>query len=124
MKKKLISLLFAMLLLVSSIPVAHAQAEVMSTRSAMSVRASISSSGRVTGTGTSANERKTVTITLYRQSGSSWVYVTSATKTKTAATVTATATATLIDGAYYKAVATCQNDSMSSPITNTTYYSN
>lgn len=124
MKKKLISLLLVLLLFVSSIPITQALAESASTRSAMNVNASIRSSGRITGTGSSANESKTVTVTLYRQSGSSWVYVTSASKTQTAITVTVSTTATLIDGAYYKAVATCKNDSMSSPITHTAYYSN
>ena len=124
MKRKLISLLLVALLFISIIPVTQALADGASTRAAMTVRASISSSGRITGTGTSANESKTVTVTLYRQSGSSWIYVTSASKTQTAITVTASTTATLIDGAYYKAVATCKNESMSSPITHTAYYSN
>lgn len=124
MKKKLISLLLVMLLVVSSIPTVHALAEGMSTRSAMSVTAKINSSGKITGVGTSSYEKKTVTVTLYRQSGSSWIYVTSATKAQTAISVTASTTATLINGAYYKAVATCKNETMSSPITNTTYYSN
>jgi len=124
MKRKLISLLLVLSLLTSSIPITQALAEGVSTRAAMTVCAHISSSGRITGTGTSANESKTVTVTLYRQSGSSWIYVTSASKTKTAITVTASTTATLISGAYYKAVATCKNGSMSSPITHTVYYSN
>lgn len=124
MKRKFISLLLVLLLFLSNIPVTQALAESVSTRATMSVVASISSSGRISGSGTSANESKAVTVTLYRQSGSSWVYVTSASKTQTAITVTASTTVTLIDGAYYKAVATCKNDSMSSPITNTVYYSN
>ncbi|HML69201.1 MAG TPA: hypothetical protein PKA81_12525 [Clostridia bacterium] len=124
MKKKLVSLLLALLFLTSSVPVSQALAEGVSTRATTNVRASISSSGRISGVGSSVNEEKTVTVTLYRQSGSSWVYVTSASKTQTAITVTASTTATLIDGAYYKAVATCKNDSMSSPIAHTVYYSN
>ena len=124
MKKKLVSLLLVLLLLTSSIPARQALAECVSTRAAMTIRASINSSGRISATGTSTNESKTVTITLYRQSGSSWVYVTSASKTKTAATVTVSTTATLLDGEYYKAIATCQNDTMPSPITDTAYFSN
>lgn len=124
MKKKLISLLLVMLLFISSIPAAQALAEGASTRTSMNVSANINSSGRISGVGTSANEEKTVTVTLYRQSGSSWIYVTSASKTQTAIIVTASTTATLIDGAYYKVVATCINDSMASPVTDTTYYSN
>ena len=124
MKKKLVSLLLILLLLASSIPVNQALAEGISTRATTNVRASISSSGRISGVGSSTNEEKTVTVTLYRQSDSSWIYVTSTSKTQTAITVTASTTATLIDGAYYKAVATCKNDSMSSPITHTAYYSN
>lgn len=124
MKRKLVSLLLVLLLLASSTPVNQALAEGVATRAAMNVRASISSSGRISGVGSSTNEEKTVTVTLYRQSDSSWIYVTSASKTQTAITVTASTTATLIDGAYYKAVATCKNDSMSSPITHTAYYSN
>jgi len=124
MKRKLVSLLLVMLLFVSNIPVTQALAESVATRATMSVVASISSSGRITGTGTSANESKTVTVTLYRQSGSSWVYVTSATKTQSAATVTVTTTATLLDGAYYKVIAACKSATMSSPITDTVYYSN
>ena len=124
MKRKLVSLLLVLLLLASNTLVNQALAEGVSTRAAMNVRASISSSGRISGVGSSTNEEKTVTVTLYRQSDSSWIYVTSTSKTQTAITVTASTTATLVDGAYYKAVATCKNDSMSSPITHTAYYSN
>lgn len=124
MKRKLVSLLLILLLLASSIPVRQALAEGVSTRASMTVSATISDSGRITATGSSTNESKTVTITLYRQSGSTWVYVTSASKTKAAATVTVSTTATLLDGVYYKAIATCKNESMASPVTDTTYYSN
>ena len=124
MKRKLISLLLVLLLLASTIPVNQALAEGVSTRASMTVSATINSSGRITATGSSTNESKTVTITLYRQSESTWVYVTSASKTKTAATVTVSTTATLLDGEYYKAIATCQNDTMPSPITDTAYFSN
>ncbi len=124
MKRKLISLLLILLLFVSNIPVTQAHADSAATRSTMSVTASINSSGKITAVGTSSYEAKVVTITLYRQSGTAWIYVTSSSKTQTAITVTVTTTVALIDGAYYKAVATCKNDSMSSPTTHTVYYSN
>ena len=124
MKRKLISLLLVLLLFVSSVPATKAMADGASTRSNMSVTAKINSSGKISGVGTSAYEEKTVTVTLYRQSGNSWIYVTSATKTQTAATVTISTTASLVDGVYYKVVATCKNESMSSPISDTLYYSN
>lgn len=124
MKKKLVSLMLILLLLASSIPVSQSLADSASTRSNMSVTAKINSSGKISGVGTSAYEEKTVTVTLYRQSGNSWIYVTSAAKTQTAATVTISTTASLVDGVYYKVVATCKNESMSSPISDTLYYSN
>lgn len=124
MKKKLVSLLLILLFLASSIPVRQALAEGVSTRASMSVSASISSFGKISGTGTSSYEKKTVTITLYRQSGSSWVYVTSASKTQTAISVTAATNVTMANDTYYKAVATCKNESMASPVSDTTYFSN